>query len=152
LDYNTDPNMKRVTLYPLGARYLRRALEQEQIDPVFILPGFIVLDDVRIVLAEEKAEVSNDETQVIHIGVFSGDENMPVPDVSVRLKLTLPDGSSQEFGTLQTDASGQVVAQISGQPELGNGSLIVYQACLEELIGDVAVCAADAYIIWDTDM
>jgi hypothetical protein len=150
LDYNTDPSMQRVSLYPLGARYLRRALKEGWVDPATVLPGFITLDDVHIVLAEQQPEVSSDETQVIHIGVFSGDENLAVPDVNVRLKLTMPDGKSREFDPLRTNANGQVVVEISGL-DLPNGSLVVYQACLEELIGDVPVCAADAYIIWDTD-
>ena len=154
LDYNTDPLATQlVSLYPLGARYLDRALEQGLVDPGIMLSKLISQGEgaVRVVLTQEKLQVRNDEMQSIRIEVVSGTDQTPMPDVGVRLKLFLPDGSSQEFETLYTNADGQVVAQISGQLGLENGSLLVYQACLDELPGDLAVCESDAYIVWNTD-
>jgi hypothetical protein len=155
LDYNTDPLAAQpVSIYPLGARYLKQAMEHGLIDSGIILSELISLGDqaVRIVLTQEKSQVRSDEMQEIRIEVVSGTDQTPIPDVDVRLKLILPDGRSHEYDPLRTNADGQVVPQISGELNLENGSLVIYQVCLEGLPGDLAVCESDAYIVWDTDV
>lgn len=154
LDYSPDPSdAQPVSLYPLGARYLQRALEQGLVNKGVALSELISMDGgpVRILLAEGNAQLPSGEMQTILIGVFNEADQTPIPDVGVRLKLILPDGSSQEFETLHTGAAGQVVVQVSGQQGLESGSLVVYQVCIDELPGDLAVCESDAYIVWDAD-
>jgi hypothetical protein len=155
LDYSTDPaDIQRVSLYPLGERYLRRALEEDLVDPGVVLSELTSVDggSLHVVLAEAKPQIGSGEMQAIHIGVFSRTDQTPLPDVGVHLKLTLPDGSSQEFETMRTSAAGQVVVQIPAQAEIKSGSLVVYEVCLDGLLGDQAVCESDAYVVWDTDV
>jgi hypothetical protein len=103
--------------------------------------------EVSFVMNEAFPQVSAQQAQVFQVVVFMNANQQPVRNIEARLALTAPDGSVYTFQFPPTGNNG--IAQISVAPfeDIKNGSLIVYQVCLN--IPQPPPCATDAYLIWN---
>jgi hypothetical protein len=74
------------------------------------------------------------------------DSGKPLENIDLVLELTTPDGRNENLGFPATAPDGH--SHIKLEPlKASNGTLIVYQVCLEN-IPAVEDCVLDDYLIW----
>lgn len=140
--YPQEAETFRVRLAPLGRRYL------ERIDSAPLLGKEFSKALLIIELSEEHLQITSKEPQTIRLRVLEKSDQQPLANVEARLTVTLPDGRQQIFYSPPTDAEGKASVVIPAAPELENGSLVVYEACLN-VPAETPICAASTYLIWN---
>ncbi len=101
-------------------------------------------------LVEEKPELRPSDSQTISIRVFTLVDSQPVADLGARLVLMLPDGSVQNYTFTPTATDGWSVLTLPPLANYPNGSMITYQACLDEAFtAGISTCRSGSYLIWE---
>jgi len=146
LDYFREPSGgEGVRVVPLGARYLKMLLRKGKVDPSVILESYPSPETIQIWTAEQKPQVSAGETQIIYVAVLHSDLVTRIEGVRTWVELTLPDGTWFTYQVPPTGEDGTSGIVIPPMPELENGSMISYKACMET--AGETVCVSEAYMI-----
>jgi hypothetical protein len=141
LDYLANPeDGVRTHIAHLGILYLNIIRPQEGICN---LTGA----DVSFVMNEAYPQISASQSQVFQVVVFMLANRQPVSNVEARLALTAPDGALYTFQFPPTSSDGVAWLTIPPFENIQNGSLMVYQVCLN--IPQPPPCATDSYLIWN---
>lgn len=136
--------MMRVRMLPLGKEYLERnpAPPEAQILNIFSK------DRIALAVSADKPTLNDNEEQVIRMVVQQKDTGQPLERVEATLMLQFPDRPSIRYTFSPTDADGTAVLTIPSQPNLANGSRLLYQVCLN-LPSEQPICKMDSYLIWN---
>jgi hypothetical protein len=123
----------------LGRRY-----KQQYVDNASDEGGTNSFDAITLTVWERYPVITLAEVQEISVMVLDG--GSPLKNIDLVLKLTLPDGSQQTYPFSPTGRDGQSRLEI--EPiDASNGTLIVYQVCLDNMPG-LPSCVSDDYLIW----
>ena len=146
LDYDPIASGSYYTrVAPLGGQYL--ALFPVATPEPTAWPVLPVLD---FKLMEEKPELRPSDNQTISIRVFMLVDSQPVADVGARLVLMLPDGGVQNYTFAPSAADGWSTLTLPPLVNYPNGSMITYQACLDEAFtAGISTCRSGSYLIWE---
>ena len=141
--YPNEIEGQRVKLAPLGEDYLRIAnLPQEYIIQFKFSPETVALN-----ISQKYPYVNADQPQEIILSAKRIQDNQPIPDVDFTIKLTLPDGSQQEYYSQPTDLKGESKFSFPTYATVKRGRIIAYQVCLNQATED-ALCLNNRYLIW----
>jgi hypothetical protein len=143
LDYNVQaPESSKVTLTPLGARFLNKLSPQlAELSPYSP-------DNILIEISEASPQITSKDAQMISAVIMQKKELQPIPNMEASLELNLPDGNSQTYKMPPTGADGRTSQIIPPLISLPNGSLIAYRVCLN-IPTENALCMRDSYLIWN---
>jgi hypothetical protein len=81
------------------------------------------------------------------IGVAVFENNLPMRSIEPDLVLTLPDGATRTYYLFPTGEDGQTRMPLD-PITAPNGTLIPYQVCILNLMGE-QFCVKDSFLIWD---
>ena len=149
----------RVRPEPLGYAYkvlfYQSSNQQPQASTVTTLPTFTAVPEVEqsqdvtreISLRVWQRYLVMDQKRGQEIEVWLEENNQPVPDTQVELKVKMPDQTEQVFLMPPTNPSGQSSLLL---PEIDalNGTIVPFKACYFAT-QDLKVCVADIFVIWN---
>ena len=101
-------------------------------------------DAVTLTVWEQNPVITSTEPQEIHVMVL--DNGDPLKNIDLGLVITKPNGDQETFSFPPTANDGQASLEI-GTFNAPNGTLIVYQVCVEN-VDDGPDCISDDYLIW----
>lgn len=134
----------KVRMAPLGQEYLTQhpAPEEAQIRNDFSP------ESIALTISADKPSLNDNETQTIRVSVQQVKTAKPLERVEASLLISTPGKPQARTFLPPTDANGLTQAAIPPQPDLSNGTRLVYQVCLN-LPSDQPICAQESYLIWN---
>jgi hypothetical protein len=145
LDYITSVNGdKTISLAPLGQDYLQQITGSSG---GTAQPVVLSSKNVDLQVNQQSDEVSASDQQKIDILVTQKGNQQPATNVSATLTMDLPDGTRFTTDFPATGLDGRSSVLIPAQKKIPNGTILVYQVCLNGIAGD-AVCVSNSYLIW----
>jgi hypothetical protein len=140
LDYRPDNTTGlQIRPMPLGRRYRQNISEIASKDD-----GINSFDEVTLTVWESYPVVNSKDIQEIFVMVLDG--RNPLKNIDLIMDLTMPDGSHQTHNFTPTGQDGRSSLEIA-PIVASNGTLIVYQICLDN-VPEGADCVYNDYLIW----
>lgn len=140
------PNDLRVRMLPLGVAYRDQYYTPSAVET----PAAPTANpaNAALTIRENQLEVTSKDTQVIEAAALDGNSGLPLPDLEVRLEISLPNGEISSIVSPATDSNGLTSIEIPPQPGFQHGLVVAYQACLL-IPGQDSVCQDGSYLLWD---
>jgi hypothetical protein len=143
LDYHAAAaDSLRVRMVPLGVQYLSRFA------PANAVPTSMPKIKLTLTASEQAPQITSQEKQIINIMATDSDTQNLAVNVATMITLTLPDATRSTLSVSPTDSSGRTSVTIPAMPSLPNGSMVVYQVCVDEP-GSAGPCVNGSYLIWN---
>jgi hypothetical protein len=145
LEYHpdTDPS-QQVQLVSLGQAYIDK---QQRVDQeVFTFNRKMV----ELTAAEEKPQISNQESQVIQIILRTRKGHMPIAAIESFVMLGMPDGNKITYSLPPTDKDGLASVTIPPLSITENGVIIPYIVCLN-VPAQEQICTNESFLVWNTN-
>ena len=143
LDYNPSAAPEQhIQLAALGQQYL--TTQKREAMQVF----HFNLKSVELTAAEQKPQISNQESQTIQALLRTRPGRQPIADIESFVTLGLPDSTKLSYDFPPTDASGLTQVTIPPLLKTTNGTIIPYIVCLN-VPGDEQICSFESFLIWN---
>ena len=141
--FDTDPS-QQVQLVSLGQAYIDK---QHRVDQeVFTFNQKMV----ELTAAEEKPQISNQESQVIQMILRTRKGHMPIADIESFVMLGMPDGQKITYPLPPTDRDGLAKVTIPPLSIAENGVIIPYIVCLN-VPAQEQICTSESFLVWNTN-
>ncbi len=142
----TAADVLQVRLAPLGEEYVKRnpPAATDQIQNMFSV------DHISLVISADRPALNEADEQLIRMLVQQRETGQAMERVEATLVLYFPDRPAVRYNFPPTDSDGMSVAVIPPQSEVGNGTRLSYQVCLN-LPSEKPICAMDSYLIWNLE-
>ncbi len=137
--YPNEIDSLQIRPMPLGRRY-----KQQFSDHSIEGNGTNSFDAVTLKVWERLPVINFTEGQEIYVIVL--DNGTPLKNIDLTLDITMPDGTLQTLDFPSTSQDGQTSLEI-GAIDAPNGTLIVYQVCIDH-VQDGPDCITEDYLIW----
>lgn len=143
LDYNpAAPDEQHIQLASLGQLYL--TTQKHEAKEIFRFS----CETVELTTAEQKPQISNQESQIIQVLLRTRPGHQPIADIESFVTLGLPDGTKLSYDLPLTDSSGLTQVSISPLLKTANGTIIPYIVCLN-VPGDEHICKFESFLVWN---
>lgn len=124
---------------PLGRRY-----KQDFMNEISTEPKQNKFEAITLTVWEQFPVINSEGEQAISAMVL--DNGNPLKNIDLVMDLKLPDGSQTTYEFPPTGQDGKSQIDV-GSVDASNGTLIVYQVCIQN-IPDTTSCVVDDYLIW----
>ena len=140
LEYHPNENDDlKIRPMPLGRQY-----KQQMDNNSSQGNGTNSFNAVTLTVWEQDPVITSSEPQEIHAMVL--DNGDPLKNIDLVLVITKPNGDLETFNFPPTGTDGQASLEV-GALNASNGTLIVYQVCVDN-VEDRPDCISDDYLIW----
>jgi hypothetical protein len=142
---SSAPPAQQVTLAPLGLQYLDlMQTGGQQQAPLTLTPGTVIIE-----ISELHERISRQAQQQIDVKLSARQDNTPLAGIDVVVTAYLPDGTSFSTQPYTTGSNGTISAIIPPSEDIANGSLVVYDVCLQNA-SIQPVCKQGSYLVFDS--
>jgi hypothetical protein len=142
-----DPSAEeamRVRLAPLGKEYIQRYPPADDLQ----IQNIFSPDQIDLFISADRPTLNVSDQQTIRMVVQQKGTGQPIERVEGTVVVYAPGKPAQRYAFGPTDAGGMSTAVIPAQPDLTNGSRLVYEVCLN-LPSEQPICARDSYLLWN---
>lgn len=136
---------QQVTLAPLGSDYLALL----QAGGVLNAPLGLTRDTVRIGINQSSERISQKDEQQIEVSLTSRQDESPLAGIDVVVTVRYPGGLVYTGQPAVTGADGTARITIPPANAIPNGSLVIYDVCLQTVTIQ-PVCEQGSYLIFNT--
>jgi hypothetical protein len=98
--------------------------------------------------SEQAPQITSQDKQIINVTATEANTQALAVNVAMVITLTLPDATKTSLPISPTDSNGRTSVTIPAMPSLLNGSLVVYQVCVDTP-GAAGPCVNGSYLIWN---
>lgn len=139
------PESFKVRMAPLGISYL----EKFKLDSTLITQFIFSPGTVNLQVNEVYPRISSDQQQQINLSLVKTENSQPIPDIETKIQLTLPDETHLVYTIPGTSADGTASISVPALTDVSNGSVIVYNVCLN-VSSEVPICSEGSFLIWNS--
>jgi len=143
LDYPQDSPNASVRMAPLGLLYAM----SDAVDSKVLTSFIYSKKTVSCSLTTERAQVRNDEQQIVQVMVTNQKDGQPLSGFGGTVTVNLPAGT-RTYLLPPTDAQGKSQVTVDAATGAQNSQLIAYEACLNTPSQE-KLCYQNAYMIWN---
>jgi len=144
LDYALNGNEEQhVSLVSLGQMFLETQKLSNPLEPFEFNRATVALN-----ISVKKAQLTNQESQIIQIALLTRKSRLPIANVYAFVMIELPNGKKISYNLPLTNKDGLTQVILQPLSDVVNGMIIPYVVCLNVPAEEV-ICANESFLVWN---